>query len=301
MPVLGLKTDAQSWLSVPDETKSRNTSLLQVSMSRHLIYLLFFVIWFNQCASRKEIVQFKKDLFYLQQRSERIQQDTNTLKKGMATQQANTEEIQRSLTELTFLVNELRDETSRTKAELLTETENLKAQSNILDSKIEDDINRLSKFIQKLESKTITRPITDTASTNLQSISSDKDANLTSEDLYKTAYLDFSRGNYALALQGFQKYLIEFPDTEHAADAQYWIGEIYYTKNDFLTASNEFIKVLTHFPQSPRISNTLLKTGSCFINLNDINKARLYLNQIILEYPQSQEAGIAQSMLDNLQ
>jgi len=256
--------------------------------------------WFNQCASRKEIAQFKKDLFYLQQRSERIQQDTNTLKKGMTTQQINSEEIQRSLTELIFLINELRDENSRTKAELLTETGNLKAQSNILDSKLEDDITRLSHFIQKIESKALTRPVLDTVSTTTPPVIPDENINMTAEDLYKTAYLDFSRGNYALALQGFQKYLIEFPETEHAADTQYWLGEIYYTQNDFSAASTEFIKVLVNFPLSQRVPNALLKTGSCFINLNEIQEARMCLDQIIQEYPRSQEAGIAKSMLDEL-
>lgn len=270
-------------------------------MSRYLICFLLFMVGANQCASRKEIAQFKKDLFYLQQRSERIQQDTNTLKKGMVTQHNDTEEIQRSLTEIIFLVNELRDETSQTKAELLTETGNLKAQSNILDSKLEDDITRLSRFIQKIESKTFTRPVPDTVSTNSRAVYSGEEISLTAEDLYKTAYLDFSRGNYVLALQGFQKYLIEFPKTEHAADTQYWIGEIYYTQNDFSVASTEFIKVLVNFPLSQRIPNALLKTGSCFINLNDINEARMYLGQVIQEYPRSQEAGIAQSMLDELQ
>ncbi|MDO9547400.1 MAG: tol-pal system protein YbgF [Candidatus Marinimicrobia bacterium] len=270
-------------------------------MSRYLICLLLFMVGANQCASRKEIAQFKKDLFYLQQRSERIQQDTNTLKKGMVTQHNDTEEIQRSLTEIIFLVNELRDETSQTKAELLTETGNLKAQSNILDSKLEDDITRLSRFIQKIESKTLARQVIDTVFIRPQSLISSEDINLTAEDLYKTAYLDFSRGNYVLALQGFQKYLVEFPETEHAADSQYWIGEIYYTQNDFLAASTEFIKVPAYFPLSHRVPNALLKTGSCFINLNDINEARMYLGQVIQEYPRAQEAGIAQSMLDELQ
>jgi len=269
-------------------------------MSRYLIYLLLFMAGFNQCASRKEIAQFKKDLFYLQQRSERIQQDANTLKKGMATQQINSEEIQRSLTELTFLINELRDENNRTKAELLTETGNLKAQSNILDSKLEDDITRLSHFIQKIESKTFTRKVSDTTLTNSLAVYSGEEINLTAEDLYKTAYLDFSRGNYVLALQGFQKYLIEFPDTEHAADTQYWLGEIYYTQHDFSAASTEFIKVLVNFPNSHRVPNALLKTGSCFINLNETQEARMCLDQVIQEYPRSQEAGIAKSMLDEL-
>ena len=146
-----------------------------------------------------------------------------------------------------------------------------------------------------------TRPVPDTVITNSQAVYSGEEISLTAEDLYKTAYLDFSRGNYALATQGFQKYLTEFPETEHAADTQYWLGEIYYTQNDFSAASTEFIKVLVNFPLSHRVPNALLKTGSCFINLNEIQEARMCLDQVIQEYPRSQEASLAKSMLDELQ
>lgn len=127
-------------------------------MSKPLIYLIICLFLTVQCASRKEIAQFKKDLFYLQQ----IQQDTNTLKRGMTAQQISNEEIKRTLDEVHNLILELQDQTSRTKAELLTETGNLRAQSSVLDSKLDDDINRLSRFIQKIESRNITKTVKDT-------------------------------------------------------------------------------------------------------------------------------------------
>lgn len=124
---------------------------------------------------------------------------------------------------------------------------------------------------------------------------------LSPEELYMTSYTDFSSGRYMLALQGFQKYLNDFPDTENAADARYWIGEIYYTRNDFLSGYNEFKKVVSNYPQSSRLLNALLKMGSCAINMNNIEDARKYLELVIQRYPQSQEAAISQSILNELQ
>jgi TolA-binding protein len=53
----------------------------------------------------------------------------------------------------------------------------------------------------------------------------------TPRDLYQAAYLDFSRGNYALAIGGFREFVRRHPDDEVADNAQYWIGEAYLSPN----------------------------------------------------------------------
>ncbi|MDH3404566.1 MAG: hypothetical protein OEP45_13170, partial [Acidobacteriota bacterium] len=43
--------------------------------------------------------------------------------------------------------------------------------------------------------------------------------------LYEAARADYVRGNYELAILGFNQYLEHFPDSELADNARYWIGE----------------------------------------------------------------------------
>ena len=47
----------------------------------------------------------------------------------------------------------------------------------------------------------------------------------TPDELYRSAYEDYMRGNYDLAADGFGEYLRRWPDTELSDNALYWIGE----------------------------------------------------------------------------
>src|SRR5712664_2067081 len=47
-------------------------------------------------------------------------------------------------------------------------------------------------------------------------------------ELYSQAYADFARGNYDLAIAGFNEYIKAYPNTDFTDNAQYWIGECLY-------------------------------------------------------------------------
>ena len=48
-------------------------------------------------------------------------------------------------------------------------------------------------------------------------------------DLYQTAYIDFTPGNYNLAVAAFREYLKLYPSTSLAENAQFWIGESHFS------------------------------------------------------------------------
>ena len=51
---------------------------------------------------------------------------------------------------------------------------------------------------------------------------------LSENDVYKSAKQAYDKGDFNTAREGFQKLLKEFPKSENADNAQFWIGEIYY-------------------------------------------------------------------------
>ena len=90
-------------------------------------------------------------------------------------------------------------------------------------------------------------------------------------DLYQTAYIDFTRGNYNLAVAAFREYLKLYPSTSLAENAQFWIGESHFSLarahqargeadravQELERAVQEFRKVVVAYPQgtgSPRRS-----------------------------------------------
>ncbi|MBI4378548.1 MAG: caspase family protein, partial [Nitrospinae bacterium] len=60
------------------------------------------------------------------------------------------------------------------------------------------------------------------------------------EEIFNTAYSDFLKGSFQLAITGFRSYIEKYPDTELAGKSQYWIGECYYSMGEYEKAILEF-------------------------------------------------------------
>jgi tol-pal system protein YbgF len=119
-------------------------------------------------------------------------------------------------------------------------------------------------------------------------------------DAYRQAKIDFDKGNFDLALAGFQNYLDRFPDTFLAAGAQYWIGECYFSKKEFTKAISAFERVIQSYPRSNKVSGAKLKIGLSYLNDNRSADARDHLNKVIQEYPRTNEAEIAKDRLSRI-
>ena len=60
---------------------------------------------------------------------------------------------------------------------------------------------------------------------------------------YKAAEMAYIRGDEKVAIEGFSKYLSQFPSGAYNTDAQYYLGCIYYKRNDFNNAKLYLSKV----------------------------------------------------------
>jgi tol-pal system protein YbgF len=118
--------------------------------------------------------------------------------------------------------------------------------------------------------------------------------------LYNSAYEDYMRGNYDLAIQGFSEYLRRYPDTELADNALYWIGESYYSKKDYDKAIESFTQLLNTYKTSDKAPAALLKKGYAFQEKGDKAQAVINLQYVIFEYPASPEASLAKERLAKL-
>jgi tol-pal system protein YbgF len=117
--------------------------------------------------------------------------------------------------------------------------------------------------------------------------------------LYDAAYQDLSRGNTELALMGFHDLLEQYPTSELADNAQYWIGESYYSKADYKQALEEFRKVPANYPTGDKVPAALLKIGYCQQNLGHHNDARDAFQELIRRFPSSEEARLAKGKLSD--
>jgi len=115
-------------------------------MKQKLLSLIIFV-FITGCASRKEIVQFKRDTFYLRQQVEALRLENKEIRKMML-------DINKSIVSL-------QDETRKSRADLFAEIENIKTQSQVIDSKLEDATYRMSNIMPVAKDKNHQQAITD--------------------------------------------------------------------------------------------------------------------------------------------
>lgn len=118
--------------------------------------------------------------------------------------------------------------------------------------------------------------------------------------LFEAAQRDYNRGNYQLALAGFDDVLKQAPDSDLADDAQYWKGECYYSQGDMQRAIQEFLKVRDLYPNGNRVPTATLKIGYAFLRQGDEATARRYFETVVREFPNSDEAPLAKDKLASL-
>ncbi|MGD0275725.1 MAG: tol-pal system protein YbgF [Syntrophales bacterium] len=117
------------------------------------------------------------------------------------------------------------------------------------------------------------------------------------EAAYAAAYDLLKDGKYDRARTEFQNFLKKYPDSEYADNAQFWIGESYFSEEKYDKAILEYDKVVKNYSQGNKTSQAQLKQGLAFKLLGDKTSARLLFQQVIKDYPNTNQARTARAYL----
>jgi len=122
----------------------------------------------------------------------------------------------------------------------------------------------------------------------------------TDTSAYQTAFGLLKDSQYDRAIQAFQQFLVNYPSSSLADNAQYWLGEAYYVNRSFPEAQSAFQAVVDKYPQSRKIPDALLKIGYCRYEMKLWDPAKAVLQQVISQYPDEPAAKLAQQRLDKM-
>lgn len=122
---------------------------------------------------------------------------------------------------------------------------------------------------------------------------------LEAQEEYRAAWQALSDQQYDKAIQQFRTFQRKNPTSEMADDAQYWIGESYFTRRDYNRAILEFNDVLK-YRKGDKVSAALLRQSQAFVEIGDKTDARLILQKLINDYPNSRQAKEARERLQSL-
>ncbi len=118
--------------------------------------------------------------------------------------------------------------------------------------------------------------------------------------LYNNGLRDLNSGNYTLALQEFQEYLQYYPTTDLAGNAQFWIGQVYYSQQQYQPAADAFDKVIYNFPKSLKVASARYMKGAALLELGQKASAIRTFREVVRLYPGTEEERKARAKLREL-
>ncbi len=116
---------------------------------------------------------------------------------------------------------------------------------------------------------------------------------------YKAALRGYYDKKYDQAIGEFGEILTMAPRSDLADNAQYWIGECYYSLKNYRHALSEFQKVFAH-AKTNKADAAQFKIALCHRELGDRSQARTELRTLIRDYPKSEFLSKARSELKTL-
>lgn len=245
-------------------------------MKRYFLFILCLPL-LTGCGVKREYIRMRDQLDYLE-----------TSQKKMEVQLAHMDSLQQVQNDITYQLN----------AEMRTRWSSLNEKMMSMDQQYEDQQSRT--MVQPL-------PIGSSKPDNSRDpkppASPDNTKTSTAADpkqLYDTAYLDITRGNYDLAIAGFREFLKLYPSSSLADNSQYWIGEGYYAQKKYTEALAEFEKVVSQYPTQDKAAAAYYKSGLCQRELGNKAEARERWQALVNKYPKSPEAKLAQDRIKEL-
>jgi tol-pal system protein YbgF len=123
---------------------------------------------------------------------------------------------------------------------------------------------------------------------------------MTPQRMYNTSLADFTAGQWALCIDGFNTYVKNFPRNDLADDAQWYIGECYHQDGKFAEAVDAYNRVITNYPKGDRVPDAYYKRGIALSAMGQADRARESFETLMKEFPDHDTARLAKQQLDRL-
>ena len=261
-------------------------------------------------APSKEMVQLQRDIAQLQDQVRQLQSAMKERLAAMTTlMQQALDTSSKTNTSVAVLESGLRDRLSQQLSapitsvsgkvdqmsnEFQTVRENVSAMNETL-AKVQAQLVDLNSAVKILQAPAAPPPGALPPAAGTAAVPSGPPAGMSAQQLYQSAMTDRSRGNFDLAVQGFQEYLKWFGSTELAPNAQFYLGQIAYDKNDFPTAIQAFDAVREKYGENNKSADATYMKGRALLKSGQRTQAGQEFLTVIQKYPNSEVAPKARS------
>lgn len=120
------------------------------------------------------------------------------------------------------------------------------------------------------------------------------------EARYRAAVDMLKADEHAAAIAALRAFLADFPGSDLADNAQYWLGEAYYDQHDYAQALVEFRTTVSAYPDGNKRPDAMLKIGFALLATGETELARAQLTALVDEFPTSEPATLAATRLQTI-
>jgi len=119
---------------------------------------------------------------------------------------------------------------------------------------------------------------------------------MSSEVAWQNAFRDYSTGKQDLAMQEFNEIVKNYPGTDTAANAQYYVGYMYFTAQQYDDAVKAFDVLLT-FNENSKTQDALYYKGVALLKAGHNTLAADTLKEFLRRYPTNEHGDQAKKDL----
>lgn len=181
---------------------------------------------------------------------------------------------------------------------LLTEIDSLKSEVQALRGFVEEQGYELKKLKEEQKERyldldrRISQLLTAESSSNVSPSAQDD-----GKDVYESALQLMKLQKLDEAVLSFKAFLTQYPKSELAVNAYYWLGQIYYSQANLDEARKAFTIVVNQFPQHQKSADSTYKLGVILHKLGDTQLAKKMLLAVKRDYPDSASSRFAEKYL----
>lgn len=117
---------------------------------------------------------------------------------------------------------------------------------------------------------------------------------------YQQAFSLLADKKYDQSITAFKEYLRRHPDGQFAANAHYWLGDLYFQQKNLKQAELELNLVITQYSTSGKAPDAQLKLATIHAQQGNTEQARQEFKTIIDRFPGTPAAQIAGVQLQQL-
>lgn len=255
------------------------------------IFLILLSSFPGLAGTKEEIIRLQSDILQLQDQLRILQK---RMDENGAVLKSLLEQLNDRVAEANVQMAHLASGLQAQKADAGTTLTQLRQDIQGLSIKWDDTNNRIAALQQGVQENQVRVQ-------SLREVPSGQGGETMEPDqVYSSVYNDYLMGNHDLAIAGFQDFLANYPDSEYADNASYYLGVCYQEKGRFEQAIQAFDQVINLYPKADKTPPAYYKKALVLAHLQRNTEAIETLKRLATIFPDSQEARLARQELEKL-